>query len=211
LPYAPQTKTETKPRPNSSTATREISRTPTAPAGATSAGIPSFSIPSMPKTTRQLREQKNNPIVSKPVVTKKHEAIIPGKDTGATKDADLRSRFFAYLFDTVIHLMFWISITLIATVALKFEIDSTLITQNWGGFLMFFAFSQWFFIAMQETLFENSIGKALFGLEFRKNRKSLLTSSLFLRSIVFMIGALTLVGFFFRPQDQFAELQMKAK
>jgi len=212
LPYAPQTKVDSKPvRPNASTASRDLPRTPANPVGATSAGIPSFSIPSMPKTTRQLREQKNNPVISGPIATKNNKPIIPGKTFEAEQDADLRSRFFAYLLDTVIHLSFWIAVTLVATLGMKFEIDGNLITQNWSGFLMFFIFSQWFFIAMQETLFENSLGKGFFGLEFKRNRKSFLTSSLFIRSIVFMIGSLTLVGFFFRPQDHFAEIQVKSK
>jgi hypothetical protein len=213
LPYAPQaqTKTEPKPRPNSNTAIRDLPRATVNPAGATSAGIPSFNIPSMPKTTRQLREQKNNPLASSPVVTRSNKPIIPGKSLEENQDADLRTRFFAYLLDTVVHLFFWIAITLVATVGLKFEIDGSLITRNWTGFLGFFLFSQWFFIAMQETLFENSIGKSFFGLEFRRNRKSDLTSSLFVRSIVFMIGSLTLLGFFFRPQDQFAEIQYQSK
>jgi hypothetical protein len=207
LPYAPQTKSEPKPRVQSQpTPSESIRHNPSV--GATSAGIPSFSIPSMPKTTRQLREQKNplpqfNPSAS--VAPK--AATIPGKNFEAYREADLRTRFFAYLLDTVVHLSFWTAISMIATFGMKLEIDGTLIAQNWMGFGLFFVFSQWFFIAMQETLFETTFGKSFFKLEFKRNRKNWFSGSLFVRSIVFMIGALTLVGFFFRPQDHFAEVQ----
>jgi hypothetical protein len=115
------------------------------------------------------------------------------------------------LLDTVVHLSFWITITHAASLGLHLEIDGNLIAQNWVGFGSFFLFSQWFFIAMQEALFENSFGKAFFGLEFKRNRKTFFSSSLFLRSIVFMIGAVLIVGFFFRPQDHFADVQLKSK
>jgi hypothetical protein len=211
LPYAPQTKSEprveSKHRPNTAIAARDLPRS----AGATSAGIPSFSIPSMPKTTRQLREQKVSINSITPSANIQNKPIIPGKSLEVKTDSPVRTRFFAYLLDTVVHLSFWITITLAASLGLHLEIDGNLIAQNWVGFGSFFLFSQWFFIAMQEALFENSFGKAFFGLEFKRNRKTFFSSSLFLRSIVFMIGAVLIVGFFFRPQDHFADVQLKSK
>jgi hypothetical protein len=74
-------------------------------------------------------------------------------------------------------------------------------------FILFFLFSQWIFIALQEVLFENSIGKAFFQLEFQRNHRSL-----FLRSLVFMIGAICLgLGFYFRPQDRLGKIQLKQR
>jgi hypothetical protein len=202
LPYAPQTKTESKPASKHRSASAMVQTELNRGTAATSAGIPSFAIPSMPKTTRQLQQQKN------PVASVQPTAQ-PIQQTKPAQMAPIRTRFFAYLLDTVIHVGFWVTISLMATLVLHLEIDGNLMIQNWKGFLGFFLFSQWFFIGMQESLFENSMGKTFFGLEFRQNRKSFLTSSLFLRSIVFMLGSILLVGFFLRPQDYFAEIQMK--
>ncbi len=187
LPYAPQSKAETKPKPVTPNYNRG--------AGAMSAGAPSFV---MPKTTRQLQNQNIELHTPKPVVV----AANPAQSL-------LRKRFFAYLLDTVVHLGFWISVNLIAFFGFHFELDVILLEKNWLGFALFFTFSQWFFIAMQELLFENSIGKLFFGLEFKRNRNSFFGSSLLLRSIVFMFGVLTLgLGFYFLPQDKIAEIQL---
>jgi hypothetical protein len=185
LPYAPTAPTVT---PNHQRGT-----------GALSAGTPSFSTP---KTTRQIQQQNvQSTIAEKPVI----QATSP-----ALTQSILRKRFFAYLLDTVVHLGFWIAINLIAIFAFQFELDGALLEKNWLGFTLFFIFSQWFFIAMQEMLFENSIGKLFFGLEFKRNRHSFFASSLLLRSIVFMIGALSAgLGLYFLPQDKIAELQLK--
>ncbi len=166
-------------------------------AGAMSAGAPSFAIP---KTTRQLHQQK----------TQGPAPMIHATPTAMPASSLRRKRAFAYLLDTVIHLGFWISINLIATVGFHFELDGTLLEKNWVGFLSFFIFSQWFFIAMQEVLFRGSIGKFFFGLEFKRNRNSFFGSSLLLRSLVFLFGALFAgVGLYFLPQDKIAGIQLK--
>lgn len=190
LPYAPQAKQESKPKP-------------TAPAissygrGAVSAGAPSFATP---KTTRQILQKNIQPVAAE-------KPKMPVNKT-ENNESILRKRFFAYLMDTVIHLGFWISINLVAIFAFHFELDMALLEKNWFGFALFFIFSQWFFIAMQELLFENSLGKLFFGLEFKRNRNSFFGSSLLLRSIVFILGALAAgLGFYFLPQDKIAEIQ----
>jgi len=164
----------------------------------------------MPKTTRQLQQQINPSLSAKPVVnTAQRKTNTLSTSPEISVEAPIRTRFFAYLLDTVIHLGFWVSISLLATMVLHLEFDGNLIIENWQGFLGFFLFSQWFFVGMQESLFENSIGKTFFGLEFRRDRKSFFGSSLLLRSLVFMIGAVLIIGLFTRPQDSFADVQMK--
>lgn len=209
LPYAPQTKTESKQEPKQRSASSAIQAELSRGTAATSAGIPSFVIPSMPKTTRQLQQQQNPSVPFKPIVNPLAKSPLINEEKETTSEASIRTRFFAYLLDTVIHVGFWVTISLLATMVLHLEIDGSLILQNWKGFLGFFLFSQWFFVGMQETLFENSMGKTFFGLEFRRNRKSFFSSSLFLRSIIFLIGSVLIVGLFLRPQDYFAEVQSK--
>ena len=119
----------------------------------------------------------------------------------------LRRRAFAYLMDTVIHAGFWLGTNLTALFFFKFQIDSEILKDNFGQFLIFFTVSQWMFIALQEMLFETSIGKVFFNLEFKRNHSSLL-----LRSMVFMAGVLCLgLGLYFRPQDKLGQLQLKQK
>lgn len=209
LPYAPQSKTDSKPRATANSISPEIKKEYSRGAGAVSAGSPSFA---MPKTTRQIQQQSSTQITQKPVVNTKPAATAQASSVviPVSMQSVLRKRFFAYLLDTVVHLGFWIAVNLIATFTLNFELDSELITSNWFGFSLFFAFSQWIFIAMQEMLFENSIGKFFFGLEFKRNRTSFFSSALFLRSIIFMIGLITAgLGLFFLPQDKIAEIQLK--
>ncbi len=119
----------------------------------------------------------------------------------------IRKRFFAYLMDTVIHSGFWLATNLTALFFFKFQVDSEILKTNFFQFLVFFTISQWMFIALQEMLFGNSIGKLFFNLEFKRNHRSL-----FLRSVVFMLGALCFgLGFYFRPQDKLGMIQTKAK
>ena len=119
----------------------------------------------------------------------------------------LRRRAFAYVMDTVIHAGFWLATNLTALFFFKFQLDSEIVRDNLGQFLVFFLISQWMFIALQEVLFENSIGKVFFNLEFKRNHHSL-----FLRSLVFMVSALFFgAGFFYRPQDKLGEIQLNSK
>ena len=119
----------------------------------------------------------------------------------------IRRRAFAYLMDTVIHAGFWLVTNLTALFVFKFQFDSEIIKDNFAGFIGFFITSQWMFVALQEVLFENSIGKVFFNLEFKRNHKSL-----FIRSLVFMGGLLALgAGLYYRPQDRFGQIQMKSK
>ena len=109
--------------------------------------------------------------------------------------------------DTLIHAGFWLTTNLAALFFFKFQLDSEIIKENLGQFLVFFLISQWLFIALQEILFENSIGKAFFNLEFKRNHHSL-----FLRSVVFVLGVLCLgLGFYFRPQDRLGEIQLRSR
>jgi hypothetical protein len=118
----------------------------------------------------------------------------------------LRRRTFAYLMDTVIHAGFWITTNLTALFIFKFQFDSDILRDHFTQFLIFFLVSQWMFVALQEMLFENSIGKFFFNLEFKRNHSSLL-----LRSIVFMLGLVSIVGLFYRPQDKLGQIQLKQK
>jgi hypothetical protein len=140
-----------------------------------------------------LRITKSAPIAPAPRVSPEIES------------APLRERFFAYLLDTVIHASFWIGTNLAALFFFDFKIDGEIVQENLGQFLAFFMISQWIFIALQEVLFENSLGKSFFNLEFKRNHRSL-----FLRSTVFMLGALAAgLGLYYRPQDHFGEIQLK--
>jgi hypothetical protein len=118
-----------------------------------------------------------------------------------------RQRIFAYLLDTVIHAGFWIGTNLAALFLFHFQLDAEILRENFGQFMIFFMISQWIFIGLQEVLFENSIGKSFFNLEFKRNHRSL-----FLRSIVFMLGALFFgIGLYFKVQDKMGEIQLKQK
>jgi len=206
LPYAPQTKNETKSRPTATPITTDYSRG----TGAVSAGTPSFSMP--PLTTRQIQQQNTTHIAQKAIINTRiatPPVNTPIKITVPTPSLG-RKRFFAYLLDTVFHFGFWISVNIVASLGLHIDLDASVVENNWVGFALFLLFSQWFFIAMQEVLFENSIGKFFFGLEFKRNNSSFFASSLLLRSIVFMIGiCFGFLGLYFLPQDKIAEIQLK--
>ena len=202
-------------------------------AGANAAGRPQFSTPSTqgpalapsvsnaPKVTaRQLQEQerKTLPLTQMPII--QHEPLTrasPKNSYRPTAKVEvkplalapnlLRKRTFAYLMDTVIHAGFWLATNLTALFFFKFQLDSEIVRENLGQFLTFFLISQWMFIALQEVLFENSMGKVFFDLEFKRNHHSL-----FLRSFVFMISALFFgLGLYFRPQDRLGEIQLKSE
>jgi hypothetical protein len=136
------------------------------------------------------------------------KAMGAAQASAITNDSSiLRKRAFAYLMDTVIHAGFWLATNLAALFFFKFQLDSDIVRENLGQFVVFFLISQWMFIALQEILFENSIGKVFFNLEFKRSHKSL-----FIRSLVFMLSALFFgLGFFFRPQDKFGEIQLKSQ
>lgn len=218
LPYAPESKNK------SATGT-----------GATAAGRPQFAnasttIPTAQTakaTARQIQERQQAlprsqaPIIHSPL----HDPLklrmrAPERKLGPspaakvvpapvmTADASIiRRRVFAYLMDTVIHAGFWLATNLTALFLFKFQLDSDILKDNFGQFFVFFLVSQWMFIALQEILFENSIGKVFFNLEFKRNHRSL-----FLRSFVFMVGLLTFgMGLYFRPQDRLGEIQLKSK
>jgi len=203
LPYAPQVKTASKPEPK--TVLPSISPSFNRGAGATVAGTPTFATP---KTTRQLQQTANAQSATTPTFVAKSEPVAT--TVPVQESVLLRARFFAYLLDTVMHLGFWIGVDLLGAFLFHFQLDASLLARNWVGFSIFFAFSQWFFIAMQELLFETSFGKSFFGLEFKQTRKSFFASSLFLRSIVFMLGTVCLgLGLIYRPQDRIAEIQFK--
>jgi hypothetical protein len=160
------------------------------------AQIPSLAITTHEPLSRSQAKPQNPKAAS---TTAPVQTVVPG--------SLLRRRAFAYLLDTVIHAGFWLATNLAALFLFKFQVDSEIIKENFGQFLIFFLLSQWLFIGLQEVLFENSIGKVFFNLEFKHNHHSL-----FLRSLVFMLGALCLgLGFYYRPQDKLGEIQLKTK
>jgi hypothetical protein len=181
--------------------------------GATAAGRPRFTTQLPPqartnlKTARQLQAPAPQPIRQANPVRVQAKAPAPAPTTGIESPALIRQRIFAYLLDTVIHAGFWIGTNLAALLLFQFQIDGEIVRENFAQFTVFFLFSQWMFIALQEVLFENSIGKSFFNLEFQRNHRSL-----FLRSMVFMVGAICLgLGFYFRPQDKLGMIQLKQK
>jgi hypothetical protein len=216
LPYAPESKAGVRPSKGQSMGQGS---------GAVSAGRPRFATATPPtKTARQLQ----TPLAVAPTATipasgfpapqrarvAPVSAPAPGKagveesrrvtDTG---ESVLRKRFFAYLLDTVVHAAFWIATNLVALFWFQFQIDGEILRDSLPQFLVFFAISQWIFIGLQEVLFQNSIGKSFFDLEFKRNH-----GSLFLRSFVFMLGVACFgLGLFFRPQDRFGEPQLKQR
>jgi hypothetical protein len=193
LPYAPESKAKSAP---AATGT-----------GAVAAGRPRFQNPSAPlprsgmKTARQLQQQEQAPRIVTP-------APAPASTQARAQvsiEAPLRQRFFAYLLDTVLHAGFWIATNLAALFFFDFQLDVELVRENAGQFIAFFVVSQWIFVALQEVLFENSLGKSFFGLEFQGNHHSL-----FLRSTVFLLGILAGgLGLHYRPQDALGKIQLK--
>jgi len=203
--------------------------------GATAAGRPRFTTQLPPQVRTQLKtaRQLQNPSAPKASlstamgspspVSISSPMVSPIKSAGARPTtvssrtaprsapiaqeppALIRQRVFAYLLDTVVHAGFWIGTNLAALFLFQFQLDSGILRDNLPQFLLFFMISQWVFIALQEVLFGNSIGKNFFNLEFQRNHRSL-----FLRSIVFMIGALCLgLGFYYRPHDRLGRIQLK--
>jgi len=205
LPYAPESKARTP--------------APSTGAGAVSAGRPRFSTQTLAptrtgmKTARQLQAMPQTAVPqiqpareAPPLKITKAAPTAPAPQVSVEVDsAPIRERFFAYLLDTVIHAGFWIGTNLAALFFFDFRIDGEIVQENLGQFLAFFIISQWIFIALQEVLFENSLGKSFFDLEFKRNHRSL-----FLRSTVFMLGVLAGgLGLYYRPQDHLGELQLK--
>jgi len=182
LPYAPQSQAQSShSSPISKTAAPKKSPAELMGVGAMSAGTPTFvnsAANTAARTTRQIQQAQQQQMaaeiaVHQPIPTPK-PAAHHFKDPGV-----IRKRIFAFLLDTTIHLGFWILVNLIAIFALHFEIDSMILAQNWGSFLVFFAFSQTVFIGMQNMLFDNSLGKYFFGLEFKRNREIQLKNAAF--------------------------------
>ena len=209
LPYAPESKAKAS--------------TPSTGTGAVSAGRPRFSTQTLAptrtgmKTARQLQAMPQTqppPTQIKPsressnLRTQKAPLTAPPIQSSTESDTPpVRERFFAYLLDTVIHASFWIGTNLAALFFFDFRLDGEIVQENLGQFLAFFLISQWIFIALQEVLFENSLGKSFFNLEFKRHHPSL-----FLRSTVFMLGLLAAgLGLYYRPQDLLGEIQLKQK
>lgn len=217
LPYAPESKAKTASR----------SPAPRAPgAGATAAGHPRFSTapsahsiaPAPMRTARQLQSSqtpgapltlraKSAPATQAkaPVSTLEPAAKPAARNETVAPGVVLRTRFFAYLLDSVIHAGFWLATNIAALLLFHFQIDLGIVKENTGQLTAFFLFSQWMFIALQEVMFGNSIGKAFFELEFQRNHRSL-----FLRSIVFMAGLLAFgLGLRYRPQDRLGGIRLR--
>jgi hypothetical protein len=205
LPYAPESKAKAS--------------APSTGTGAVSAGRPRFSTQTHTptrtgmKTARQLQAMPQAPApqiqpareVPNLRITRSAPIAPTPRISPEIESAPLRERFFAYLLDTVIHASFWIGTNLAALFFFDFKIDGEIVQEHLGQFLAFFMISQWIFIALQEVLFETSLGKSFFNLEFKRNHRSL-----FLRSTVFMLGALAAgLGLYYRPQDHFGEIQLK--
>ena len=209
LPYAPASKAQTQTEP----------QTPTTGYGATAAGRPRFVHTTSPRpVSHSLANSLSTPepLHTRTAALNSHLVINPSvavtEKTGLITDTSLekqiiRRRAFAYALDMVIHAGFWVLTNLAALFIFHFQIEPEIFTENLPQFIAFFALSQWLFIALQETLFETSIGKVFFNLEFKRNHRSLL-----LRSIVFMMGVVTLgIGFLVRPQDKLGEITLRSK
>lgn len=221
LPYAPESKSKYSKgtgavsagrpqfaRPVSRPATKNSIQTSTS-----SLGRPVGTARQMnPQLKSQLKPQQINARQEPKKIHPEIEALLSQPQTHeflqtAPQTGVLRRRFFAYLMDTFIHAGFWLVTNLAALFFFDFQMNSELVTENWTQFALFFLISQWMFIALQEMLFENSIGKLFFNLEFHRNHGSLL-----LRSMVFMFGAACAgIGLLFRWQDLLGKVQLKSK
>ncbi len=222
LPYAPESKSKAPPSPTGTGATaagrpRFTAQAASRPTTRTARQMQSASTPiqtGFPIHTQSQIQPQIQPARERPQQSYAQTQSRPITSTSISstpvthEESDIsiiRKRFFAYLLDAVVHSGFWIGTNLAALFFFKFQIDGEIVRDNSGQFLVFFLISQWIFIALQEVLFENSIGKSFFNLEFRRNHRSL-----FLRSLVFMIGVSCLgLGFYFRPQDKLGEIQLK--
>jgi hypothetical protein len=228
LPYAPESKTKYPNGTGATAAGRPQFVNPAAPTTSSNTSKPMG-------TARQLQQQQQfqNKTSAQPLGQAIHPALEKKMNPAAVNAAlkmnakaaatpitaaapamthelstsILRRRVFAYLMDTVIHAGFWLATNLAALFIFKFQIDSEIVKDNFAQFFLFFCVSQWMFVALQEMLFENSIGKVFFNLEFKRNHSSLL-----LRSIVFALGVACFgLGLFFRPQDKLGQIQLKSK
>lgn len=116
----------------------------------------------------------------------------------------VRMRALAYALDCILHAAFWFAANTYALKVFQFGFE----LKYFEGFELqlatFYLFSQWFFVAFQEVLFETSAGKAFLGLKFEAPHRSL-----FFRSLIFLVGALSLVGFVTRPQDRWGKIIRK--
>lgn len=225
LPYAPESKSKYQGGAGANVAGRPSFIPQSAPKSAPMAPTASTHTNSRPMgTARQLQQQQIQiksaerisapqlhitPAQAKPRVA---TTMNPNANSQVAMSTDLstsvlRRRAFAYAMDTMIHAGFWLATNLTALFFFKFQIDSEIVKDNFAQFFLFFCISQWMFIALQEMLFENSIGKVFFNLEFKRNHSSLL-----LRSMVFMAGAACFgLGLFYRPQDKLGQIQLKSK
>jgi hypothetical protein len=188
-------------------------KTPTTGTGATVAGRPQFARENPISTgtvkTRTTRTSVYSPGSIQPKFDlSPPEPVRPKMNTEQVNEKlVIRRRFFAYLLDTAIHAGFWLLTNLAALLLFQFELDLQIFQERWPEFLGFFLISQWMFIALQEMLFENSLGKSFFHLEFRRNHRSLL-----LRSAVFMLGLICFgLGSYFRWQDYFGKITLRSK
>jgi len=194
-----QTQTLSSPRSGMKTARQMQSQQANAPVSLAAAPQIPMPAPAAPVRVRPAQERTAGTApAARPVVagavTIEEEAPAP-----------VRQRFFAYLLDTVIHSGFWMGTNFAALTFFDFHLDSGIVEENAGQFIAFFVVSQWVFIALQEVLFGNSIGKSFFNLEFKRNH-----SSLFLRSTVFMLGVLAGgLGLYYRPQDKLGVIQLR--
>lgn len=199
LPYAPSTKAPTPTQ----------KPTPTTGTGAVAAGRPQFVTKTYPRPVTQNAPTQHKLDQHLNLNPSAHTATrTMSKPAMATLDHQvLRRRAFAYLLDMVVHAGFWLLTNLAALFIFHYQIESVIFTENLPQFIGFFLLSQWLFIALQEVLFETTLGKTFFNLEFKRNHRSLL-----LRSMVFMMSTLCLgLGFYFRPQDQLGQITLKSK
>ncbi len=208
LPYAPASKTST----GSDSQTKVNLSQGT---GAVAAGRPQFAnlknpqysnpnapTPSSARTYTTVKTAPA-PALVKPVQT----PIAAAPQTLPPEPTFIRRRVFAYLLDMTVHAGFWLLTNLAALFIFQFQIDSEIFSENVMQFAAFFVVSQWIFIALQEMLFETTLGKVFFNLEFKRNHRSLL-----LRSLVFMLGIACLgLGFYFRPQDRFGQIKLRSQ
>lgn len=211
LPYAPASKASVNNKPTNIKTTQNFkpnsrSVSTIGSSSATAAARPQF----VTKTYSQpLHSQLNlNPSASLNTSKKAQipTQVIKMNDSRLTLQV-LRKRSFAYLLDMIVHAGFWLLTNLAALFIFNFQIEPEIFAEHIPQFIGFFILSQWLFISLQEMLFETTLGKAFFNLEFKRNHGSLL-----FRSMVFMVGVLCFgLGFYFRPQDRFGQITMKSK
>ncbi len=111
-------------------------------------------------------------------------------------------RMMAYLLDTIFHAGFWILSNLWVLFTLDIELNFAVFELNPWDYLALFLLSQGFFIALQETLFGNSLGKYLLNLGYISRPKSFLFRSLIV-SVGIGLGGILLLK---KPQDHFGKI-----